>query len=128
MIDDNAWHHVVATFDNGTIQIWIDGTNQSLTDTGVGSPAGSIHDNASSLQIAATNETENPIHRTNMRMFDRVLSTDEIGNTFLCAWVCRVRCGSMSHFYCNKHVSASRKFAIMAATDARPFPGRTPPS
>ena len=80
LIDDNVWHHLVATFDSGTIHIWIDGIDQSLTDTGVGSPAGSIHDNSNYLQIAATNGTQNPITARidDARIFDRVLSADEI--------------------------------------------------
>lgn len=79
--DDGAWHHVLATYDSGTIIMYVDGSTV-YTTTNSGGTIGSIS-NAVNVRIGAdTDGNYFPGTVDEVRIYDRVLSAEEAAKLY----------------------------------------------
>lgn len=55
VILDNAWHHIAVYFNAGAMTLYVDGVAETLTDTGLGTPAGVVNVPDSNFCLGAYN-------------------------------------------------------------------------
>ena len=83
----NTWLHVVATYDGSEassgIEIYLDGTNDTTTQDGVGSYTG-MTNTTNDIGVGARTSNVNPFQgeMDNVRFFDRELSAAEVTQLF----------------------------------------------
>ena len=74
-LQDNKWHHLVGTYDKGTLTMYVDGIEQNSKGTATFQPALS----PTSYIIIGGNSTEKPICMLNdVRFYDHCLSPREV--------------------------------------------------
>jgi hypothetical protein len=81
-IADNKWHHVVASYNNGTLNIYVDGINIWTDSTRSGQPLNINTDQYGIGDDFATSSREVNGLITIARIYNRALSADEVSQNF----------------------------------------------
>ncbi len=82
-VNDNAWHHVVATYDNSTMKLYVDGVLQNSASYGFGS----LPTNSFPVQLGKPYDSANPNGYFNGMMdevaiYNRSLNASEISQMY----------------------------------------------
>ena len=81
VLNEGQWYHVVVTFDNNSVKVYINGVEQVLTDFSViwnGYASTFRIDNINDLRMSAASEEVLHAMLDSVRIYDRVLSNAEI--------------------------------------------------
>lgn len=84
-ISDNKWHHIGATYNNGTVAIYVDGVSQSISNGTCNAGTGTIRDNSQSAYIGSIGGTSNYQNGgiDEVRIYNRALSAYEFKQLYL---------------------------------------------